>query len=200
MTTKWTKGLLVAAAVLGLLSLGAAGAWADYPNTGQFIIKIKPTVDLGVLVETTGTGWDAKWSDGPPLDNEEPMDLGTEKLLATGVKVTVKGNFQNQELELQGQHNSTWLLATDETPTENKLRLYAMFSKEAETPLVTGDFGDATTLITEAGPTVVGQSVGNEGSGSPGTGHICELADTHGQYGQMDDMAVDQVRRLWRRA
>jgi hypothetical protein len=193
-------GWKVTAAVLAL-GLCAGQASAADPvasnNTGNFTVRITPNVDLGVTVDTTGAAW------AGDTDLDVDMDLGTEKLLGTGVKLTVAGNFQNQEFALSGANAATWTLdADDATAEENKLRLAAMIGADQNTELPTSaQFNGDGNLVVVGGPVRAGQSNANEGSATPGTGHVYEFADDAGaEYQQIDDMAVGQARRLWLRA
>ena len=190
-TARWTRGLgLVVTLVLG----AAVGqAWAD-PNpgndTGQFTVRITPNVDLGVLVDTAG----AAWAGGANLDTT--MTLGQEKLLGTGVKVTVDGNFNKQEFQLQGAVLNTWTLDVDDAATQDMLRLYGLFGTDAGVSPATGDFTNTTDLIT-AGTGRAGQANGDEAGN---TNHKYELSTAHGQYADVDNMASAQIRRLWLKA
>ena len=190
-TARWTRGLgLVVTLVLG----AAVGqAWAD-PNpgndTGQFTVRITPNVDLGGLVDTTG----AAWAGDANLDTI--MALGTEKLLGTGVKVTVDGNFNKQELQLSGAALNTWTLDVDDADAQDQLRLYGKFGTNAGVSPVSGDFTNTTDLITAANGRA-GQLNADEAGDA---NHKYELPIAHAQYQDVDNMAVAQIRRLWLRA
>ena len=191
-TARWTRGLgLVMGLVLGAV---VGQAWAVDPvpgnNTGQFTVRIQPNVDLGVTVNTAGAAWVASAN----LDTD--MDLGTEKLLGTGVSVEVVGNFNKQEFQLQGAAVNTWTLDVDDTTGLDELRLYGKFGTNAGVSPVTGDFTNTTDLITAA----TGRAGQAQADEAGDTNHKYELPIAHLQYGQVDDMAVGQIRRLWLRA
>ncbi len=190
-TARMTSGLVLA---MGLVLGAVVGqAWAD-PNaandTGQFTVRITPNVDLGVLVNTAG----AAWAGDANLDTV--MTLGQEKLLGTGVTVTVDGNFNKQEFQLQGAALNTWTLDTDDADAQDQLRLYGKFGTNAGVSPVSGDFTNTTDLITAATGRA-GQALADEGGD---TNHKYELSTGHAQYGQVDDIAVGQIRRLWLKA
>jgi hypothetical protein len=187
-----TKKMLVlaAAAVLGL----AGRVWAADPDSEAFTIKIMPSVDVGVDVDTTGAGW----TDGGNLDTT--MDLGSEKILVTGVKVTVKGNFNKQELQLLGGNSDSWSLDTDETPGANQVRLYGLLGANQDQAPASGLFSGVANLITTAAGQQAGQSQSDEDSGPDAGSKKYELATTDAPYYEdVDDMAVNQMRRLWLR-
>ena len=184
--TTWTA--LAALAVMLGMTTGAAAA---DPDTGAFIIRIQPNVDLGVTVDTT----DAAWEDGGNLD--VTADLNTEKVLFTGVKLTVAGDFNRQEFGLSAVANDSWTLDTDETPYPNALRLYGLMGADQATGPAVSLFDGTVNLLT--GSTVRGgQTPGNEGGD---TGHVYEFGTGQApQYQDIDNMLVGTVRRLWLRA
>ena len=192
-TTRW---MAVVGAVLGLMGLGSVGAWAADPvasnNSGVFTVRITPNVDLGVTVDTTGAAWTAD------TDLDVDMDLSAEKLLGTGVKLTVAGNFQNQEFQLTGAVLDTWTLDTDESVEGDKLRLYGKIGTDQNADLaLTGDFTATTDLITTVA-TRAGQPEADEAANA---NHTYEFATAAGaRYQDVDGMAVAQARRLWLRA
>ena len=190
--TKMTRWMVAAVAVLGLMSLGTAGAWALDPDTGVFTVRIMPNVDLGVTVDTTGAAWAGK------ADLDTDIDLNGEKLLGTGVKVTVAGNFQNQEFQLTGAALDTWALDANESVEQDKMRLYGKIGTDQGADLaLTGDFTATTDLITGT-PTRAGQAQNDEGGDN---NHTYEFATGAGaRYQDVDGMAVAQNRRLWLRA
>jgi hypothetical protein len=197
----WTAAVVA----VGLLSLGAAGAWADsnnLNNSGTFVIRIQPNVDVGVQVETTGTGWTSAW---PGLQSlNVSMDLGAEQVLATGVKLTILGNVNNQEVELKGDDSAaTWkLVGSDATSLEDKLRLAALIGKDQDVPPDTTLFDNSADdqLITTAG-VPAGQATDKEGEGDEnnGTKHYEMLTTAGDKYEDVDTMHVGYTRRLWLR-
>ena len=174
----------------------ASQAWATDPvpgnNSGTFIIKITPNVDLGVTVDTTGAAWVGD------TDLYVDMDLGATKLLGTGVKLTVAGNFQNQEFQLSGAANSTWALDTTVDDEQDKVRLYAMIGADQNAELAGGaQYAGVGNLIT-TGASRAGQAQSDE---SGDLLHTYEFATGAGaEYADVDGLTVSTARRLWLRA
>jgi len=148
-------------------------------------------VDVGVTVDTTGSAWSGD------TDLYVDMDLASSKLLTTGVKLTIEGDFQDQELQLQGAANNTWQLDTDESRPIDELTLYAQIgSSPGSTP---GDITGATNIITTSAKRA-GQPQVNEVPADE-TSHVFEFLSTDGpRYADVDHMAVNAVRRLWLKA
>ena len=192
--TKWTALALCAA----LLTM-TGKAWADANpanDSGSFIIRITPNVDLGVTVDTTGAGW----TDGGNLDLT--ADLNSTSILNTGVLLTVAGDFSNQELTLQGLANNSWTLDADEAPAENELRLYAMIGLNQNTAPAAGSISATvenlnlvTTSAQRAGQDSTNEPLNNDTSKR----YEFANADTT-QFQDVDGMAVGTTRRLWLRA
>ena len=193
MTTTKKKTAWVALA-LSLAMFGlSAKAYALDPDTGSFIIRIQPNVDLGVTVNTRDAGWTA----GGNLDLT--ADLGLTSILNTGVLLTVTGNFSNQELELSGVGNDSWSLDTDEAPAENQLRLYAMIGLNQNTAPGDTSISGSGNLV-DGTVTRAGQPQAQEGLNND-VGKVYEFANADAtQFQDIDGMAVSTTRRLWLRA
>jgi len=177
----------------GALTLAcfAGNAMAADADSGQFIIRILPQIDVGVTVNTTG----AAWVDGGDLDlNNAAMD--TQYVMYTGVTITMAGDFNNQELTLEATTSDSWTLDTDETATANQLRLYAMAGEYQTTAPAQASFDGTQNLLTGSAVRV-GQTQPNE---SGDTGHVYELAYADTGYEDMDGMVVGTQRTLWLRA
>jgi len=179
---------------LAALALGAVTAQADpnaSNNTGAFTVRITPNVDLGVTVDTSGSAWAGS------ADLDVTTALGAESLLGTGVKLTVAGDFSNQEFRLSAAALDTWALDTDETPGADSMRLYGMIGADQGAAPATGLFSGAGNLITTS-VTSAGQAPGDE---SGNANHVYEfLTGQSPQYANVDGMAVTTARRLWLRA
>ena len=193
-TAAWL-GLAARAALAALaLALGVTAAKADPNNgnnTGTFTVRITPDVDLGVTVDTTG----AAWAGSANLD--VTMAVAAESILGTGVKLTVAGNFNNQELLLSATNLDTWTLDADETPGADSLRLYAMVGANQATAPGSALFNGATNLLGGT-PARAGQAQADEGGDNT---HKYEFATGAGAvYADVDGMAVSTARRLWLRA
>ncbi|PCI37695.1 MAG: hypothetical protein COB53_05795 [Elusimicrobia bacterium] len=95
--TKTNKvGWTLAAALMALGCLGG-NAWADAVpgnNSGSFIVRITPNIDLGVVVDTTGAAWIGS------TDLSVTANLGGQERLGTPVTLAMQGDFSNQELIL----------------------------------------------------------------------------------------------------
>ena len=191
MNTK-ASWITTAALLAGLLGLGAGAAWANDPDFGVFTVRIQPNVDLGVNVDTTGSAWEGS----PNLDIT--MNLGEQKRLDTGVKLRITGNFHKQELELQALSLNDWTLNEAETDVQNKLRLHALIGADQAAPPDYALFDGAVNLVKESGVVRAGQTQADE---SADDNHVYEFSNGQGAvYADVDDMAVDEVRRLWLRS
>lgn len=187
------RTLLLSALVLAS-SLLAAPAAAD-PNpandTAQFTVRLSPNVDMGVIVDTTGAAWAGS------ADLDTVLAMNAESVLGTGVKLTIVGDFNVQELDLSAAALDTWTLDSDETPTNDALRLYGLVGADQAAAPSSALFNGAANLVT-ASPLRVGQAQANEGGD---TGHTYEFSTGQApQYADADNMPVGAVRRLWLRA
>lgn len=182
-------------AIATLLSLALlpspALADSDPSNDSDAVtVRLVPVVDLGVIIDTNGAAWAGS------ADLDTAMDLGTEKVLGTGVKVTVVGNLNIQELELQGAPLDGWTLDTDETDGQDQLRLYGLLAADGAAAPAPTDFGGVAHLISAAIKRA-GQPQASEGGE---LNHTFELPTTHGSYADVDNMQIGAIRRLWLRA
>ena len=189
MTTK--RGWLAAMAAGVLWTLGAGGAWAADPDSGNFTVRITPNVDFGLTVDTSGSRWNA----GTNLD--VTLNLGTDELLAVPVKVTITGNFNNQEMTLSAAALDTWVLDTDEVDVADQMRLYGMFGRDAYASSPAPSQFNGTTNLIVAGAGQAGQAQADEAGD---TLHKYELATAAAEYADADTLAVASIRRLWLRS
>ena len=192
MNTK-TKTLTAAMLTAAIILLGAGSVRADANpanDSGSFTIRITPSVDLGVTVDTTGSNWVGSSN----LDMS--LAMGTDLLLQTPIGIAMQGNFNNQELTLTGAALNTWTLDTDEVDAQDQMRLYAMFGRSAYSASpTTGEITGAANLITTAA-TRAGQIQANEGGD---TGHVYELPLAATEYADVDGMLSTATRKLWLR-
>ena len=160
-------------------------------DTGAFVLRILPSVDLGVTIDTTG----AHWFGAPDLDMTS--DMGATTRLETGVTLTVTGNFNNQELQIAAVANDTWQLDTDETPGLDQLRLYALIGANQSASAPTAAlFSGTANLVTET-PARAGQPQADEGGDA---NHSYEFSTAQSpEYQDIDGMEVGTVRRMWLR-
>lgn len=176
------------------LPLAALPAFADSDPTNDsdnITIQLVPVVDFGVLVDTSGSAWIGSG------DLDATMNLGAENTLSAGVKVTVVGNFNLQELQLQGTALDNWTLDTDEVDQADQFRLYGLFAADGAAAPASGDFNGASHLIRGDIAKLAGQPQANEGGDS---NHTFELSTGHASYANVDNMQVNSIRRLWLRA
>jgi hypothetical protein len=185
------KSGLAAVAAAELCALGTAGAWAADADSGNFTVRITPNVDFGLTVDTSGS----RWNSSANLD--VALNLGTEELLAVPVKVTMTGNFNNQEMTLSAAALDTWVLDTDEVDVLDQMRLYGMFGRDAYASSPAPSQFNGTTNLIVAGAGQAGQAQANEAGD---TLHKYELATAAAEYFDVDGMAVGQIRRLWLRS
>lgn len=189
------RPLLLAAALslFAVFALPSAALADSNPgnDSGSFTLRLSPNVDMGVSVDTTGSAWQGS------ADLDTVMPMNSEALLGTGVKLTILGNFNVQELTLQGAALDTWTLDADETPTNDQLRLYALIGADQPSAPAGALFNGAANLVT-ATPAQAGQAQANEGGD---TAHAYEFSNVQApEYADVDDMPVGTVRRLWLRA
>jgi hypothetical protein len=193
MRQRMNKAGLAALAALALTTAAVtAKADANPANdSGSFTVRITPNVDLGVVVDTTGSNWTGS------ANLDVTSDLATDTRLTTPIGIAMAGNFGNQELTLSGVALNTCQLDTDELDAQDEMRLYAMFGKFgfAASPAVV-DFNGVGNLITGA-TTRAGQPQADEGGD---TNHTYELATGNGEYDDVDGMNASQTRKLWLRA
>ncbi len=192
--TSWLKaGRAVcrsAFALSALLALALLPSPTSAASAAAVTVRLVPVVDLGVIIDTTG----AAWAGSANLDTA--MDLGTEKVLGTGVKVTVVGNLNIQELELQGAPLDGWTLDTDEIDGQDQLRLYGLFAANGAAAPASVAFNGAEHLITAA----VKRAGQPQAFEAGDLNHTFELPIAHASYADVDDMQIGAIRRLWLRA
>ena len=187
------RTLLLPALALSLLA-APAPVLAD-PNpgndTGQFTLRLSPNVDMGVVIDTAGAAW------AGAADLDAVLPLNSESVLGTGVKLTIVGTFNLQELTLSAAALDTWTLDADETPEPDKLRLYALIGADQASAPSGALFAGAANLV-GAGALQAGQAQADEAGDS---NHRYEFATAAApQYADADDLPVGAVRRLWLRA
>jgi hypothetical protein len=188
------KKLMAAMTVAaGLLTAASARADSNPANDSDvFTVRLTPNVDLGVIVDTTGSNWAGSGN----LD--VTMDLAADHVLDNPVYVEMAGNFNNQELALTGANLNTWVLDTDEVDVVDQMRLYGMFGLlpfNTAQP-VAADFNGTNNLITTSQKRA-GQPQANEAGN---TNHTFEFSTGHDEYIDVDGMSPADVRALWLRA
>ncbi len=196
MTKTKKTGWTLAAALIALGCLGGPARADSDPgnNSGSFIIRITPNIDLGVLVNTDGAALIGS------SDLSIVADLGSIKRLGTPVELLTLGNFDNQELTLEVLQQDTWTVDASAGSSEiDALQLFALIGQEQTTTLATEvDFetGVADHLIITT-PLNVGQADGDEST--DGLNHRFEFDAVSGgvKYEDMDAMIANTPRQLW---
>ena len=84
----------VLACAVGLFLLGAVNVWAADPDTDTLTIVITPSVDYGVDIDDSL----AVMEDGVALT--KTAGLNAEVFLSDPAKLTILGNFDNQEVSV----------------------------------------------------------------------------------------------------
>lgn len=187
------RTLLLSALTLAaaLLPLPARADLNTANDSAQFTLRLSPNVDLGVVIDTAGSAW----AGAANLDTT--LAMNAESVLATGVKLTVVGTFNIQELTLEAAALDTWTLDTDETAEADKLRLYGLIGADQPTAPASALFDGAVNLVGTA-PLQAGQVQADEAGDS---NHRYEFATAQSpQYADADELPVGAVRRLWLRA
>jgi len=188
--------------VLALVLLGAGPAWALDPDTDSLTIKITPSVDFGVDITTGSTLFE-----GQNISGAVPLALGATGYLTVPADVTVKGNFQNQELEVVAAGLDTWQVDTDEIAKEDKAQVYALFASGRSSAPYEGEFGgySARHLVTGTAQ-LAGETNGNETNDV--TANSYEIPSTSmtggsgpalGAGSDMDRLQVGNTRQLYLR-
>ena len=161
-------------------------------DSGAFVLRLLPSVDLGVTVDTTGAHWFGS------SDLAVVSEMGTTNRLETGVTLTVTGNFNNQELQLEAVANDSWALDTDEADGPDQLRLYAMIGADQGAVVPAAALLSGTANLLTGTPTRAGQPQADEGGDS---NHSYEFSTAQSpEYQDIDGMVVGTTRRLWLRA
>ena len=192
MNTKIKTLMTVLATAMALMTATFAKADSNPLNdSGSFTVRITPNVDLGVVVDTTGSAWAGS------TNLDVTSNLGVDTLMTTPVGIAMQGNFAKQELTLTGVALNTWVLNTSEVDTVDQLRLYAMFGKFAfgASPIA-ANFAGAQNLIKVAA-TRAGQPQADEAGD---LNHVYELPIANGEYADVDDMLPTATRKLWLRS
>ncbi len=191
-TTKtWARGVLAFA-----LALTAARAWAADPDTDAFTIRITPSVDYGVDVDTATTQFDTGDVAG---DLDVTLSVGGTNYFIAPATVTVKGNFNNQELYLRAVGLDNWTVDADETAQANAVQLYGLFAVDKSSRPLEAEFASDTArhLITQTAQ-YAGEDSGTENNDR--TDNRYEIANGDMTSGtNMDGLTVNTIKQLWLR-
>jgi len=191
----WLKCMLAAA--LAVAVAGGAATAAD-TDTDSLTITITPVVDLGVDLDTTS----AKMVNGTGL-NLPSVTLGSTEYMDIPAMMTIKGNYNNQEVKVSAAGLDTWQIDEDEDIEADKVQVYALFTlglPENGSP-TEAEFGSdsARHLVkTLANAEVAGEDLGFEEDLR--TNNYYEIANGALSGGvNMDGLTVGTARQLWLR-
>lgn len=191
----------VAVALAALLGL-ARGAYAD-ANTANdadsLTIRITPSVDLGVDIDTSTARFNPGDSGG---DLDVTLALNATYYLVSPASVTIQGNFAKQEVEVVGQALDTWTLDADETIGTDSVQLYALFTENnfGERPDESDFALNGTNNLITTAPQMAGQPVANESSPDVNSRYEMDTPTVgYASPADMDDMAPGYTTQLWLR-
>ncbi|MFA5140926.1 MAG: hypothetical protein WC728_16995 [Elusimicrobiota bacterium] len=193
----WLRCMLAAA--LAVAVAGGAATAAD-TDTDSLTISITPSVDLGVDLDTTSAKMTGSATNDLNLAN---VLLGSTVYMDIPAMMTIKGNFNRQEVRVSAAGLDTWQVDEDETIEADKVQVYALFTlglPNANSP-AEADFGSdgARHLVHAVGTShVAGEDLGFEANLR--TNNYYEIANGGITGGvEMDDLMVNTQRQLWLR-
>ncbi|MFA6093266.1 MAG: hypothetical protein WC986_09980 [Elusimicrobiota bacterium] len=190
-TMKRVTGLLAGLA-LGLLLLGSAQAAVS----DSLSITITPSVTMGVDVDTATTRMSLIASPG---DMTLSMAPGATAYFVSPASVTVQGNFNNQELQLQAAALNNWTIDGDEVADQDAVQLYALFATSKSSAPLEAEFGsDSARHLLTTGVQVAGETSGSETNVRSTNRYEINNGDMD-SGANMDDMTVGSLRQLWLR-
>ncbi|MFH1725880.1 MAG: hypothetical protein ABII00_14825 [Elusimicrobiota bacterium] len=171
-------------ALAALLWLAPSAVRADDPsdNSDSITIIITPTVDLGVEIDTSA------------VNLNFTMAMGATDFTVVPATLTILGNVNPIELDVQGTNVSgspVWTLDADETPGQDELQVYGLFSVGRSTRPLESEFAGAKNLVTPAA-----KRAGQEGGSGPD-----QNFENNQMLGgaDMDGLNVGDQRQLWLR-
>ncbi|MFA6093269.1 MAG: hypothetical protein WC986_09995 [Elusimicrobiota bacterium] len=189
-TMKVMTGLLAGLA-LGLLSLGSAQA----ATSDSLSITITPSVTMGVDVDTATT----RFTGGAIGDMTLSMAPGATAYFVSPASVTVQGDFNNQELQLQAAALNNWTIDGDEVADQDAVQLYALFATSKSSAPLEAEFGsDGARHLLTTGVQVAGETSGSETNVRSTNRYEINNGDMD-SGANMDDMTVGSLRQLWLR-
>ena len=185
------------AALMGALC-GVGQVWAADPNSDAFTIRITPSVDYGVDVDTATT---QLAGDGGPLGlgSAHALSLNSTYYFVSPATVTVLGNFSNQEVSVSAAGLDTWLVDADEAIELNRVQLYALFTtNKSSRPLETEFGSDAARHQVTGSAQFAGETSGSETNVRATNRYEIANGDMTGGA-DMDGLSVSNLRQLWLR-
>jgi hypothetical protein len=191
---------LAAFAVLALLAaLSPLAAFADPDPSNDsdvLTISLTPAIDLGVDIDTSTV----RFSDSDaPGTLSLTLPLGATAYFISPATMTVLGNFNNQEVQLQAAGIDQWTVDGDETANADALQLYALFAVNKASNPVEAEFGsDAGRHLVTGSAQTAGETQGSESNLRASNRYEIANGDmTDGA--DVDNLTVGTVRQLWLR-
>lgn len=194
-------GALLSAA---LMLLGAYGARAADTNplndSDTLMITITPATDLGVDVDTATTRFSET---DTPGTMSLSLALGATAYFVSPATVTILGNFNNQEVQLQAAALNNWTVDTDQVAKANAVQLFALFGSDvgmtAHPSEAEFDSDSGRHQVTGT-PQVAGQITTDEAASTIRNSNRYEINDgSMTGWGEMDNLTVGALRQLWLR-
>lgn len=173
--------LLLAAALALCLFPRSARADTDPSNdSDSLIIRITPRVDFGVAIDTAD------------VNLNFTLDMGATDFTVSPTTITILGNIQPQELDIQAANISAspvWTLDADETAELDQVQIYSLFSVNRSSEPLQVEFDGAKNLVTGAVKRA-GVFAGSAANGNFENNQMLGETD-------MDDLNVGDERQLW---
>lgn len=171
-------------ALFSLAAFSPALVHADNPanNSDSITITVVPTVDVGVSIDTGN------------VNLTFVLAMGATDFTVSPATVTILGNIQPQEIELEAVNvgaSPVWTLDTDEIADIDELQVYALFSVDRTTRPHENDFAGAKNLVTSSAKRA-GKALG------AGPNQNFENQSMIGEA-DMDNLQVGTQRQLWLR-
>jgi hypothetical protein len=172
------------AAVLALPLLPVVGHADTNPlnDSDSVTLSITPIIDLGVAIDTA------------TVNLNFTMDMAATDFTVKPATLTVLGTYGPQEIDVAAANNSAvpvWTLDTDETPTQDELQLYMLFSVNRDSAPLNAEFTGTKNLVTGATKRI-GTFSGTGADGNFENNVMLGGAD-------MDNLSPTQERQMWLR-
>ena len=191
-----SRGAMAGLIALAAMAMTATGAWALDPDSDAFTIRITPNLDYGIDVDTATTQFD---TGDPPGDLDVTLSLGATNFFISPATVTVKGNFNNQEVYVRAVALDNWTVDADETADLNQVQLYGLFTVNKTSAPLLAEFGsDSARHLIAGSAQYAGEPQGSETNTR--TANRYEIANGDMTSGtDMDGLTVGTIKQLWLR-
>ncbi|MFA6093271.1 MAG: hypothetical protein WC986_10005 [Elusimicrobiota bacterium] len=186
-----------AAGFLAALALAlACQGLAQAAVSDSLSITVTPSVTMGVDVDTATTRMSLIASPG---DMTLTMAPGATAYFVSPASVTVLGNFNNQELQLQAAALNNWTIDADEVASQDAVQLYALFASNKSSAPVEAEFGsDSSRHLLTTSAQLAGEAFGSETNVRATNYYEIANGDMSGGA-DIDDLTVAALRQLWLR-